>query len=152
MVNTINFSQVFKMCIPKNCRPCQENVCLTLLTFCMRNIHFCHLTEGLELNARLNILHKSVVYQSVKWINQKWGLWKIERTHYSNALSPCLCICCCFCIKVHLLYCLFSSLIIDVNVRHTLCHISKIIPTIIGLNIWIEKVILKLKHALVLLI
>ncbi len=55
-----------------------------------------------------------------------------------------------FCIKVRLLYCLFSSLIIDVSVRHS--QISEIIPTIIGLNNWIEKVILKLKHALVLLI
>ncbi len=49
---------------------------------------------------------------------------------------------------MRLLYCLFSSLIIDVSVR----QISEIIPTIIGLNNLIEKVILKLKHVLVLLI
>ncbi len=40
--------------------------------------------------ARLNWL--CYVYQSVKLINPNWGfkkasgLWKIERTHYSNAL------------------------------------------------------------------
>ncbi len=64
------------------------------------------------------------MYQSVKEINQKWGfkqasgLWKKERTHYSNALSPCVYVCTVvFCINVRLLYCLFSSLIIDVSVR-----------------------------------
>ncbi len=49
---TINLSQVFKLCIWKYCQPCQENVCLTRLTFCMRNINFCHLTAAY---ARLNL-------------------------------------------------------------------------------------------------
>ncbi len=40
-VYTINLSQVFKLCIQKYCQPCQENLCLTRLTFCMRKIHFC---------------------------------------------------------------------------------------------------------------
>ncbi len=50
---TINLSQVFKLCIWKYCQPCQENVCLTRLTFCMRNINVCHLTAAY---ARLNRL------------------------------------------------------------------------------------------------
>ncbi len=37
------------MCIWNNCHPCQEKLCLTLHTFCMRNIYFLP-TEGLELH------------------------------------------------------------------------------------------------------
>ncbi len=105
----------------------------------MRNINFCHLTEG----CILDIWRKSVVYQSVKWINQKWGLWKIERTHYSNALSPCVyafavvfvlrCIDCVVCLVAWLSMWMW-------NTRWDPRHILEIIPTVIGLNIWIEKV------------
>ncbi len=43
-----------KLCIRKYFQPCQENLCLTCLTFWMRNIHFCHLRE--VAYARLNWL------------------------------------------------------------------------------------------------
>ncbi len=141
MVNTINFSQVFKMCIRKNCDPVRKMYVLPFSHFVWGIFIF--VTSNRRLDSRLNILRKCVVYQSVKLINQKWGLWKIERTHYSNALSPCVyafavvfvlrCIDCIVCLVAWLSMWMW-------NTRWDPRHILEIIPTIIGLNIWIEKV------------
>ncbi len=63
-VNNIYYIWVYtiKLCIRKYCQPCQENLCLIRLTFCMRNIHFCHLTE--VAYARLNWL----CYANLLWV------------------------------------------------------------------------------------
>ncbi len=73
----------------KNSRPCQETLtCLTLLMFCMRNIHFCHQAEGLELHARFELIMKifclSVSKKKQKTIRISRPLENIK--DYSNAL------------------------------------------------------------------
>ncbi len=42
--------------------------------FCMRNIHFCHQAEGLELHVRFEQIMKIFcLYRSIKLINQNWA-------------------------------------------------------------------------------